>query len=131
MVRGKQTKREGDNGKGIERHEGFLLKSFRYVLGQFRELLSPDQCLKEQGIYMRSAFFCIMAERTKPSIHVCATYAALVSLPSGTIVRGTQRQFSENICSEDDLRSRIFGTFVVKFLACLPLLGFSTPQKMV
>ena len=40
-------------------------------------------------------------------------------------VRGTQRQFSENICSEDDLRSRIFGTFVVRFLACLPLLGFS------
>ena len=32
--------------------------------------------------------------------------------------RGTQRQFSENICSEDDLRSRILGTFVaVKFLA--------------
>ena len=40
-------------------------------------------------------------------------------------IRGTQRQFSENICSEDDLRSTIFGTFVVKFLACLPLLGFS------
>ena len=39
--------------------------------------------------------------------------------------RGTLRQFLENICSEDDLRSRIFGTFVVKFLACLPLLGFS------
>ena len=39
--------------------------------------------------------------------------------------RGTQRQFSENICSEDDLRSGIFGAFVVKFLACLPLLGFS------
>ena len=38
---------------------------------------------------------------------------------------GTQRQFLENICSEDDLRSRIFGTFVVKFLACLPLLRFS------
>ena len=37
----------------------------------------------------------------------------------------------ENICSEDDLRSRIFGTFVVKFLACLPLLGFSTIYKMV
>ena len=32
-------------------------------------------------------------------------------------IRGTQRQFSENICSEDDLRSRILGTFVVKFLA--------------
>ena len=38
-----------------------------------------------------------------------------------------QRQFLENICSEDDLRSGIFGTFVVKFLAFLPLLGFSTP----
>ena len=44
-------------------------------------------------------------------------------------IRGTQRQLLENICSEDDLRSRIFGTFVVKFLACLPLLGFSNPPK--
>ena len=43
----------------------------------------------------------------------------------GNTIRGTQHQFSGNICSEDDLRSRIFGTFVVKFLACLPLLGFS------
>ena len=33
--------------------------------------------------------------------------------------------FRKNICSEDDLRSRIFGKFVEKFLACLPLLGFS------
>ena len=40
-------------------------------------------------------------------------------------IRGTQRQFSENTFSEDDLRSSIFGTLVVKFLACLPLLGFS------
>ena len=33
--------------------------------------------------------------------------------------------FRENICSEGELRPRIFGTFVVKFLACLPgLLGF-------
>ena len=45
--------------------------------------------------------------------------------------KGHQRQFSENISSEDDLRSRIFGTFDVKFLACLPLLGFSNIQKMV
>ena len=42
-----------------------------------------------------------------------------------TLSRGTQRQFSENISLEDDLRSRIFRTFIVKFLACLPLLGFS------
>ena len=40
--------------------------------------------------------------------------------------RGTQRKFSENICWEDDLRSRIFRTFVVKFIACLPLLRFSS-----
>ena len=33
--------------------------------------------------------------------------------------------FRKNIFSEDDLRPRIFETFVVKFLACLPLLGFS------
>ena len=39
--------------------------------------------------------------------------------------------FRENICSEDDLRTRIFGTFVAKFLACLPLLGFSNIYKMV
>ena len=39
--------------------------------------------------------------------------------------------FQENICSEDDLRSRIFGAFVVKFLACLPLLGFSNIYKVV
>ena len=45
--------------------------------------------------------------------------------PTRNLFRGTQRQFSENICSEDDLKSRIFGTFVVKFLACLPPLGFS------
>ena len=33
--------------------------------------------------------------------------------------------FRKIICSKDDLRTRIFGTFVVKFPACLPLLGFS------
>ena len=39
--------------------------------------------------------------------------------------------FREKICSEDDLKSRIFGAFVVKFLAFLPLLGFSNIDKMV
>ena len=32
-----------------------------------------------------------------------------------THTTGTQPQFSENICSEDDLRCRIFGTFFVNF----------------
>ena len=34
--------------------------------------------------------------------------------------RGTQLQFSENICSEEDLRSRIFGTLFCCKLSCLP-----------
>ena len=52
--------------------------------------------------------------------------SAIIQIPiESDGIRGTQRQFSKNICSEDDLRSRIFGTFVVKFLACLPLLRFS------
>ena len=51
-----------------------------------------------------------------------------ITLYFSTVI--TQRQ-RENICSEDDLRSRIFGTFVVKFLACLPLLGFSNIYKIV
>ena len=40
------------------------------------------------------------------------------------LIKGTQRQFSENICSEDDLRSRIFWTFFAKFLASLRLQRF-------
>ena len=35
----------------------------------------------------------------------------IVYLKTYTLFRGTQRQLLENICSEDDLRSRIFGTF--------------------
>ena len=60
-----------------------------------------------------------------PRLKVSKSLAA-VSLHADYLqFRGTQRHFLENVCSEDDLRSRIFGTFVVKFLASLPLLGFS------
>ena len=45
----------------------------------------------------------------------------LAKRPSGA----PNDNFRKNICSEGDLRSRIFETFVVKFLVCLPLLGFS------
>ena len=42
------------------------------------------------------------------------------------LMRGAPNaNFRENICLEDYLRASIFGPFVVKFLACLPLLGFS------
>ena len=37
--------------------------------------------------------------------------------------------FRKIICSENNLRSRIFGSFSVKFLACLLLLGFSNIKK--
>ena len=39
--------------------------------------------------------------------------------------------FRKIICSEDDLRSTIFGSFSDKFLACLPLLGFLNFKKIV
>ena len=39
--------------------------------------------------------------------------------------------FRKIIYSEDDLRSRIFGSFSDKFLACLPLLGFSNFKTIV
>ena len=47
----------------------------------------------------------------------------------GDSTRATQSQFLENACSEDDLGSRIFGTFVVNFLlACLSE-DFRTSKK--
>ena len=49
----------------------------------------------------------------------------------GYIPGAPNGHFRENICSEDNLRTRIFGTFIVKFLACLPLLGISNIYKMV
>ena len=41
----------------------------------------------------------------------------LLKLPNKNM--GTQSQFSENICSEDDLRSSIFGNICCK-ISCLP-----------
>ena len=49
----------------------------------------------------------------------------LKALATTTVSGAPNDNFRKNICSEDDLGSRIFETFVVKFLACLPLLGFS------
>ena len=70
-------------------------------------------------IFQRSSALKFVHRRPTQSVCVADCY-----------LRGTQREFSENICSEDDLRSRIFGTFVVKFRACLPLLGFSNIWKI-
>ena len=71
--------------------------------------------------------FSCWQEHCVNGLHVCAKLYCFSFFKIGLLIedRGTQSQFSENMCSEDDLRSRIFGTFLVKFLACLPLLGFS------
>ena len=72
--------------------------------------------------------FCLLTE--DPSVtKISAQYQDLYRSQKKT--GAPNGNFRENICSEDDLRSRIFGAFVVKFLACLPLLGFSNINKMV
>ena len=77
--------------------------------------------------------FSALAEGNITLTPVCAVShgSSLIYFRRFSIDRGTQRQFLENICSEDDLRPRIFGTFVVKFLAYMPLLGFSNLPNMV
>ena len=76
-------------------------------------------------------FRCSIPGTLRHSLHLFLKRCRQISFALPRVFRGTQRQFSEKICSEDDLRSRIFGTFVVKFLACLPVLGFSNISKMV
>ena len=67
---------------------------------------------------------------TRAHLIVAINKTACSPLPS-ELSGAPNGNFRENICSENDLRSRIFGTFVVKFLACLPLLGFSNIYKTV
>ena len=76
-------------------------------------------------VQLRGLADCEQEKWLFPSAIIDSHKCLLVMLATTIDFRGTQRQFSENICSEDYLKSRIFGTFVVKFLACLPLLGFS------
>ena len=72
-----------------------------------------------------------LAPRRKCPRNVVQMRDAMVALFGNDGSGAPNGNFRENICSEDDLRTRIFGTFVVKFLACLPLLGFSNIYKMV
>ena len=69
-------------------------------------------------------YFLRMPERRKED-GVVAQVSQARNISIGEHPAAPNDNFRKNICSEDDLRSRIFGTFVVKFLACLPLLGFS------
>ena len=54
------------------------------------------------------------------SFGVFALVLISVTFHCSIILRGTQRKFSENICSEDDLRSRIFRSICCKIF-CLPI----------
>ena len=67
-----------------------------------------------------AAVFCLQT----PTLNITTYGISQFWLEIG-ISGAPKNNFRKNICSEDDLRSRIFGTFVVKFLACLLLLGFS------
>ena len=75
----------------------------------------------------KRARFCPDQKYIWTRVNNTAICKSIWTVPSGA----PNGNFRENICSEDDLRSRIFGAFVVKFLACLPLLGFSNIYKMV
>ena len=92
----------------------FALRSYMFKNWCFKNKLSP-----EYSVY-NPVSLCVLLDNICFEEH--GPDATRMNL---FICRDTQRQFSENICSEVDLRSRIFGTIVVKFLACLPLLGFS------
>jgi len=67
-----------------------LLKSFHVRVGSVPQLLLPDQLLKERGIHMRIALFCIMAERTK-HIHAQRSFRFLAkrhkTLANGTLAK--------------------------------------------
>ena len=79
--------------------------------------------IEKETLSMRYPF---QPTRISGAPHKPKQVVIVLRLRGTTGIRGTQRQLSENICSsEGDLRSRIFGTFVVKCLACLLLLGFS------
>ena len=83
-------------------------------------------CIKERGSFPACTLVFYQKNMEISVFFIrCVSQVIWFTFFSYRMVRGTQRHISENICSEDDLRSRILGTFVVKFLACLPLLEFS------
>ena len=95
------------------------------TLGTERKwLLQRGGCCREVETRVNVWIFCPPERKKKQSLQ-----------PRGgrqrkfDCIRGTQREFSENICSEDDLRSTIFGTFVVNFLLAFLSQDFRTSKK--
>ena len=77
--------------------------------------------MKTQYHFSKIAYTIDFPSKVSGMVIKATTIRLGISLSSGA----PNVNLRENICSEDDLRSRIFGTFAVKFLACLPLVGFS------
>ena len=89
-------------------------------------------CIKERGSFPACTLVFYQKNMEISVFFIrCVSQVICFTFFSYRMVRDTQRHISENICSGDDLRSRILGTFVVRFRACLPLLGFSNIQKML
>ena len=83
-------------------------------------------CIKERGSFPACTLVFYQKNMEISVFFIrCVSQVICFTFFSYRMVRDTQRHISENICSGDDLRSRILGTFVVRFRACLPLLGFS------
>ena len=87
-------------------------------------VLGKQNCGQREDLFWREIFHKSVRPRPTGFFDVFAVFDPDLS-------GAPKDNFQENICSEDDLRSRIFETFVVKFLACLPLLGFSNIYEMV
>ena len=115
--------------KGVACERTHLCELGKNFVGSARRLISKSNFCRGRFPFV-TVTLTVRSPRTGKGekIRSCITVTVTPrSLPSGA----PNGNFRENICSEDDLRTRSFGTFVVKFLACLPLLGFSNIYKMV
>ena len=125
---------ESLNNEDDDGGESASLKHWIHGVSEFIALIPCRSICQTLVNFFSKELFVRRNKRIRKSlscVHCLLRVLSLYRFAHLPQVRGTQRQFLENICSEDDLRSRIFGTFVVKFLACLPLLGFSNTYKMV
>ena len=64
-------------------------------------------------VLIRSVTMCVYVFQVLNALGIRRQPESTVYQVGFIFLRGTQRQFSENICSKEDLRSRFFGTFVV------------------
>ena len=98
------------------------------VAANFTASSRSSSCLIESGKPRRMISYTKL-HNTNFNSDFCYIHFIVISqfshLHSGLSQNRSLARGTENIFSEDNLRSRIFGSFVVKFLARLPLLGFS------